>query len=466
MSLKVLKFGGSSVGSAEALRRAASIVREELPGGGLVVVSALKGTTDRLLEASGAAGQGDLSTAQACVAAIRARHHEVARDLGLEAAVAEAWAPLFDRLDQLVTGMAMLGEATPRARDAVLAVGETLSANLAAHVFGGAFREVRDVMKTDARFGKARPLLEAIRAAAAPWREALAGDSQSGPLWVTQGFLGSSPEGVTTTLGRGGSDTSATLLGEALDAEEVQIWTDVDGVLTADPSLVREARPIPQMSLGEAEALSAFGAKVLHADSLAPGGRAGFRLVVANTLRPGASRTEILPVAPIRSPGAVTSVAYKEGISLLRFPASAGLEPPLEAARSLEEAGALRFGLIASPAGTLLAVRPETHAAMAVLGSIAASGAASGTASGAASGATCESGWAVVALVGEGLRADPVAALRHLAALGQEPVGGLLTGSSTVSIAFLVPESRLGDLIPRLHERCVLRDAATAWATP
>jgi aspartate kinase len=342
-------------------------------------------------------------------------------------------------LDQLLTGMAMLGEATPRARDAALAIGETLSANLAARCFGGTFREVREVMRTDARFGKARPQLAALRTAAAPWREALA----SGALWVTQGFLGSSPEGVTTTLGRGGSDTSATLLGEALDADEVQIWTDVDGVLTADPSLVPEARPIPQMSLGEAEALSAFGAKVLHADSLAPGGRAGFRLVVANTLRPGASRTEILPVPPLRAAGAVTSVAYKEGISLLRFPATDGLEPPLEAARSLEEAGAIRFGLISSPAGTLLAVRPETHAAAEVLGTLAASG------------VTCESGWAVVALVGEGLRADPVAALRHLAALGQEPVGGLLTGSSTVSIAFLVPEARLGELIPRLHQRCV-----------
>ncbi len=446
MSLKVLKFGGSSVGSAEALLRAAAIVREELPAGGLVVVSALKGTTDRLLEACAAAGRGDLPAAQAIQQAIQERHHEVAATLGLLDMVRGAWFPLFERLDQLLTGMAMLGEATARGRDSVLAVGETLSANLAAHCFNAPFHDVREVMKTDARFGKARPLLEALRAAAGPWRAALAG----GALWVTQGFLGSSPEGHTTTLGRGGSDTSACLLGEALAADEVQIWTDVDGVLTADPSLVREARPIPQMSLGEAEALSAFGAKVLHADSLAPGGRAGFRLVVANTLRPGASRTVILPVPPLRPAGAVTSVAYKEGISLLRFPASAGLEPPLEAARSLEEAGALRFGLISSPAGTLLAVRPETHAAAEVLGSLAASGIA------------CESGWAVVALVGEGLRADPVAALRHLAALGHEPVGGLLTGSSTVSIAFLVPESRLGELIPRLHDRCVLSPAAAA----
>ena len=439
MSLKVLKFGGSSVGSAEALRRAAGIVRAELPAGGLVVVSALKGTTDRILEACAAAGRGDLATAQAIQQGIQDHHQAVATELDCLEAVREAWSPRFERLDQLLTGMAMLGEATLRGRDAALAVGETLAAILAAHWFQGGFHDVREVLMTDARFGKARPRLEALRAAAAAWREGLAG----GGLWVTQGFLGTTEEGVTTTLGRGGSDTSATLLGEALDAEEVQIWTDVDGVLTADPSLVPGARPIPQMSLGEAEALSAFGAKVLHPDSLAPGGRAGFRLVVANTLRPNASRTEILPVAPLRAAGEVTSVAYKEGLSLLRFPASAGLEQPLEAARLLEEAGALRFGLISSPGGTLLAVRPETPAAAEVLATLAASGLA------------CEPGWAVVALVGEGLRADPLAALRHLAALGQEPVGGLLTGSSTVSIAFLIPESRLGKLIPRLHSRCV-----------
>jgi aspartate kinase len=439
MSLKVLKFGGSSIGSAEALRRAATIVQTELATGGLVVVSALRGTTDRILEACAAASRGELATAQAILEALRTHHQEIARELGHLAAMQPLWDPLFRRLDQVLTGMAMLGEATSRGRDGALAIGETLSAHLAARCFGGEFHEVRDVMKTDARFGKARPQLGAIRHAAAPWRAALA----KGPLWITQGFLGATPDGITTTLGRGGSDTSATLLGEALEAEEVQIWTDVDGVLTADPSLVPEARPIPQMSLSEAEALSAFGAKVLHADSLAPGGRAGFRLVVANTLRPGASRTEILPIPPERIAGVVTSVAYKEGISLVRFPASSGLEQPLETAHNLEEAGALRFGLISSPAGTLLAVRPETHAAAEVLGTLAASG------------VICETGWAVVALVGEGLRADPVAALRHLAALGNEPIGGLLTGSSTVSVAFLVHESRLGELIPRLHSTCI-----------
>jgi aspartate kinase len=439
--VKVLKFGGSSVGGAEALCRAAAIVRKELPAGGLVVVSALRGTTDHILDACAASGRGDLPAAQVHSKALRQRHEAVAEELGQLLTLQPTWDPLFARLDQLLTGMAMLGEATPRARDAALAIGETLSAHLAALCFHGQFRDVREAMKTDARFGRARPQLDALRRETAPWREALG----TGALWVTQGFLGAAPDGATTTLGRGGSDTSATLLGEALGASEVQIWTDVDGVLTADPSLVPEARPIPQMSLSESEALSAFGAKVLHADSLAPGGRAGFRLVVANTLRPGASRTEILPHPPMRQPGEVTSVAYKEGLSLLRFPATLGLEPPLLAARQLEEAGALRFGLVSSPAGTLLAVRPESIAAAEVLATFQAAG------------LQVDSGWAVVALVGEGLRADPLAALRHLGALGQEPIGGLLTGSSTVSIAFLVPESRLGDLIPRLHDRCVLR---------
>jgi hypothetical protein len=147
-------------------------------------------------------------------------------------------------------------------------------------------------------------------------------------------------------------------------------------------------------------------------------------------------------------------VAYKEGLSLLRFPAILGLEAPMEASRRLEEAGALRFGLVSSPAGTLLAIRPETAAAAEVLDGLQGPG------------LQVESGWAVVALVGEGLRTDPLAALRHLGALGQEPIGGLLTGSSTVSIAFLIPEARLGDLIPRLHERCVLGRSRTDRFSP
>ncbi|BDU75260.1 aspartate kinase [Mesoterricola sediminis] len=442
--MKVLKFGGTSVGSREAQLLAARIIARELPAGGLVVVSALSGTTDLILKAMAASARGDLAGSTRCREALEARHWEAARALDLEAEVRSAWAPLFQSLSNLLQGMGLLWEASPRSRDTALAVGETLSARLMAALLvreglPAAFRDVREVLRTDGRHGRARPDLEAIREAAAPWRAALG----PGALWVTQGFLGQGPDGATTTLGRGGSDTSATLLGEALGAAEVQIWTDVDGVLSADPSLVPGARPIPVMSLPEAAALSAFGAKVLHADALAPVRRAGFRLVVANTHRPSAGRTEIRLDSPPRRPGEITSVAYKEGVSCLRVPPTADAEQLFQASTRLLEAGASLYGLLATPDGGLLVARAETAEAEAVLTDLAASG------------LDVSRGWAVVALVGEGLRAAQGRALSLLGPLVEEPVAAILAGDTGVSLAFLVPDPRLAGLIPRLHATCI-----------
>ena len=453
MSIKILKFGGSSVGSPEAMGRAAAIVREELPHGGLVVVSALKGSTDRILEAVALAGKGDAAQARLVQEALESHHRNTASALDLLEDVQAGWAPIFERLAKLLGGMAMLGEATPRARDAALAVGETLSAHLFAALLiqrgaRASFRDVSEVLLTDARFGQARPLLPAIRKAAQAW----APEFNSGATFVTQGFLGAAPDGAITTLGRGGSDTSASLLGEALDAGEVQIWTDVDGVLSADPSLVPEARPIPVMSLAEATSLTAFGAKVLHPDSLAPIARSGIRLVVANTLRPHASRTAILPEAPERGEG-VVSVAYKEGLVILRLPASRSLLADAAArAAQVEEAGAHRFGFLVTPDGALIVLRPETPAARQLLHQWQQEG------------LELEEGWAVVALVGEGLRHDPAAKLRLLEPLGADAgaIGGLLAGCSAISTAALVREHRLTDLIPRLHRAWVETSLASA----
>jgi len=445
--LKILKFGGTSVATAPALARAAAIVERELAEGGLVVVSALGGTTDSLLRATAAAARGDAAGAAAGQAALAGRHWEVARELGLEQALKPAWEPLLQSLADLLKGMELLAEASPRSLDAALAVGEGLSAQLMAALLRqrgrpGKFRDVLEVMRTDARHGRARPDRAALREACGPWREALA----AGALWVTQGFLGLAPGGAVTTLGRGGSDTSATLLGEALGAAEVQIWTDVDGILSADPSLVPEARPIPVMSLREAAALSAFGAKVLHADSLTPVQRSGLRLVVANTHRPTGGRTEIRAEAPARQPGEVTSVAYKEGVCCLRLPPVQ--EPDLferlfQAAARLQEAGATCYGLLATPDGGLLVVRAETPGAQAVLAELAASG------------LELESGWALVALVGEGLRAIPGRTLSLLAPLDGEPIAAILAGDTGVSLAVLIPETRLAELVPKLHRHCI-----------
>ncbi len=444
MALKVLKFGGTSVGSPEALRLAVAIIRAELPRGGVVVVSALSGTTDQILKAVAAAGQGDTNTALELLAAIKVRHHTAADRLAIARPVESAWAPLFDRLQSLLEGMGLLWETSPRAKDAALAIGETLCVHLLAALLQAEgvparMQDAREVIHTDARHGRAQPQVELIRAACQDWQPLLA----QGICIVTQGFIGSAPDGSTTTLGRGGSDTSATLIGEALDADEVQIWTDVDGVLTADPSLVAKARPIPVMTLREAAALSAFGAKVLHADSLAPVERGRFKLVVANTHRPEASRTEILASVSEPPSGIITSVAYKEGLVCLHFPPARDLDAVFQAASDLQDAGAVRYGLLSTPEGSLLVVRPEHADAVALLVRL------EGT------GVRIERGWSSVALVGEGLRQYPGGALALLATLEKETIGGIFAGGAGISVAFLVPDERLRELIPRLHRLCI-----------
>ncbi len=443
MAPKVLKFGGTSVGSVEALQRAALIVRDEIPSGGLVVVSALSGTTDAILKSLRLAAEGDLPEAKSALQSIHNRHQGMAHALGLLAGLEDAWAPLFRRLTGLLEGVGALCEVRPKTKDAALAIGETLSAHLVSALFrreglNATFAEARDVIHTDAQHGSARPRPAAIRASVTPWKHRI----QKGELIVTQGFIGRGPDGSTTTLGRGGSDTSASLFGEALNASEVQIWTDVDGVLSADPSLVVGARPISRMSIAEAQALSSFGAKVLHTGCLAPVARARIPLVVANTYRaeaPDAARTTVTVDAPWREPGSVLSVAYKEGLALLRLPPEEDLSRALQLETELREAGATRFAFLAGPEGTVLVVRPDGPRCASILANLEEEAIA------------VEYNWALVALVGEGLRATPDAALRLLAPFQLERIGGVFSGASPISLAFLVPEDRLADLVPRLH---------------
>jgi len=451
--LKILKFGGNSVDTAEALGRCAEIIDRELPAGGLVVVSALASCAEILRRAMTACAHGDPATPETARVELEQRHWALAETLGIERELRAEWPALFQSLADLLQGMSLLGEASPRSRDAATAVTETLAAHLLAALLRrrgrpAAFRDVLEVMRTDARHGRARPDRTALDAACGPWRTALG----QGALWVTQGALGSTPAGVVATLGRGGSDISATLLGEALGASEVQIWSEADSILSADPSLVPQARLIPVMSLREAAALSAFGGKVLHPDSLAPVRRSGFRLLVANTHRSSGGRTEIRAQTTPREPGEITSVAYKEGVCCLRLPPEQGsdlFERLFHAAEQLQEAGATLYGLLGTPDGGLLVVRAESAGAEAVLQELADSG------------LVLERGWAVVALVGEGLRAIPGQALSLLAPLEGEPIAAILAGDTGVSLAFLIPENRLGALVPRLHQCCVERVAVS-----
>ncbi|MBL8863580.1 MAG: aspartate kinase [Planctomycetes bacterium] len=311
----VQKFGGTSVGSADAIRRVGQIVagaRERAP---FVVVSAAGGVTNRLIALGEAAlAGGDVAEHEREIVAL---HRRILADLGLPEDLGDPW---LAELDGLARGIALLKERSPRTADRLASLGERLSARIvAAHLASlGLPAYALDAwdagLETDARFGCARPLpstRERIRAAAAA-REGLP---------VVTGFLGREPNGAVTTLGRGGSDYSAAIFGAALGVAEIQIWTDVDGVMTADPRQVPAARPVPVLSFAEAAELAFFGAKVLHPATMAPAVKAGIPIRVLNTWRPAEPGTRVVSsLAPDER--RVKSIATKGHIAAVNVVAS------------------------------------------------------------------------------------------------------------------------------------------------
>ena len=258
----VAKFGGTSVGSAAAIRATTEIVRGRLSREPVVVVSALAGVTNALFAVAEQAAGGKLLVALHGVEMLRTRHFaESEALLGRGAAAAELCAelsPLFDELASLAEALSTLGHVTPRSLDAIAAIGEMLSTQMVVAAYQAAGLpamavDARRVMVTDATFTRAEPQPDAIAAAV---RTEVVPLVRAGHVPVLGGFVGATREGITTTLGRGGSDYSASLIGAALGAEAIEIWTDVDGMLTADPRLVADARLIEQIRFDEASELA------------------------------------------------------------------------------------------------------------------------------------------------------------------------------------------------------------------
>lgn len=276
MRLEVHKFGGTSVGNAERIAHAARLSIAAAERCQLVVVSsAMSGVTDALVGAAQQAASGDLAAATADFAAMRQRHRDTARSLAAadecEGLVAELDA-LLDDIEALLAAVVQLGEVPPRATDRVLCTGEKLAIRMVAASIraqgGHAIAIDADTfLETDGNFGAANPL---AGVADRTTRAALQPHLDAGTICVVTGFTGRAPDGATTTLGRGGSDLTATVLAAALDADEVTIWTDVDGVYSADPRIVPEARPLTHLNYREAAELSFYGAKVLHQRTMIP----------------------------------------------------------------------------------------------------------------------------------------------------------------------------------------------------
>lgn len=301
LSHPVLKFGGTSVADAAAIGRLIDIVKVALGRPGqipVVVVSAMAGVTDHLLNLTARAERGDGQEAIAGVDEIAQRHEQVARELvdpaRLDTLIAEVNGHLHD-LRAVLDAIATLREASPRSKDVIAAAGELLSSRIVAAAFDCAgvpavWVDARQAIVTTGDHTAASPLTAETDAAVA---RTITPHLQAGRVVVVGGFVGATPQGVTTTLGRGGSDFSAAIFGAALNAPEVQIWTDVDGMLTADPRVFPSPRLVPQLSFKEAFELAYFGAKVLHPNTILPAVEKNIPVRILNSRRPAGDGTVI-----------------------------------------------------------------------------------------------------------------------------------------------------------------------------
>ncbi len=315
----VMKFGGSSVESRDAIERVTRIVQRYERRRPVVVVSAMGKTTNKLLDIAREAAQGRREQALAAVDDLRLDHLRTGLALaGTAAADLERYIRThFEWLDELVTGLSVVGELSLRSMDTIASAGERLSSLIVSFAFRAAgltthHIDSRKVIRTDHRFTEARPLFEETYRALRENVEPMAQDS----VIVMGGFIGSAPDGQTTTLGRGGSDYSAAIVGAGICAEEIQIWTDVDGMLTADPRIIPGGHRVKSLSFAEAAEMAYFGAKVLHPATVMPAVEKNIPVVILNSRRPEIEGTRITAeAAPCRNP--VKSISCKQGITIV-----------------------------------------------------------------------------------------------------------------------------------------------------
>jgi aspartate kinase len=322
----VIKFGGTSVGDSERVARAIDIVAERRDLQPIVIVSALAGVTNDLVAATEAARNCDMARVDEIIDRIRQRHEDVAMHLVQQKfdffeSFLKQLHKQIDQIHTILRGIALLGEITLRAKDKVVAIGEKLSCVLFGYsmmmrALPGEVVDSEEVVITDSRFGEATPLMDDIRGAA---QRVLLPLIERNLIPVMGGFIGrSKADGATTTLGRGGSDYSAAIIGAAVGAQEIQIWTDVDGMMTCDPRLIPGARVIERISYTEAAELAWFGAKVLHPKTIAPAVDQKIPVRVLNTHNVTSPGTLVTSEGDERGEGP-RAVAVKRGISVVHM---------------------------------------------------------------------------------------------------------------------------------------------------
>lgn len=454
----VLKFGGTSVASAEALQRVCRIVGG-VKGDRVVVVSATAGTTDRLHEAAAAAAAGDGDKAQRIVDELTAGHETLLRAVAPTQAdeTSADLAELAARTAALLRSVAILRECTARTRDAVLAYGELASAPIVAAALRRSGLDSRPAaatafVVTDDAFGNASPLFTETYAATREWLQPLV---KAGAVPVVTGFIGATADGVTTTLGRGASDYTAAILAAALGAGECRIYTDVSGVMSADPRMVEGSRPLERLSYAEAAELSYFGAKVLHPRAVLPAIEAGIPVRILNTFEPEHAGTTITAQG-VPDGSVVKATTSLGGLSLVTVQGAGMSGVPGFAAKVFDTTAAEGVSVLmisqASSENSICLVVPSDTAdrLKAALERMLAKELAHHD----VERVSVERPIAVVAAVGEGMRGTPGVAARIFGALGKAKVNviAIAQGSSELNVSLCVAERDQTKAVRAIHE--------------
>src|SRR5690349_13498252 len=442
----VMKFGGTSVGDSNAIARVAEIVRGRLPQRPIVVVSAMAKVTDQLLQMARAAGDGDRQRALMLARECRERHYNTAGELLGTALFTQFHSDLgseFEELEELLRGITAVGELTPRTTDHVAAFGEVLSsklvtAALSAHDLPAAHVDSRDCIVTDETFMRAAPLFDETNI---KLKELVAPLVERGQVPVMGGFIGATRAGVTTTIGRGGSDFSAAIVGAGLNADKIEIWTDVDGMMTTDPNICPDARRIKTISFEEAAELAYFGAKVLHPATVLPAIQKNIPVLILNSRNPKCEGTRITATAP-KSKNIFKAIAAKKRITVVDVVATRMLMAHGFLKNIFEVFDNHRCTVdMVSTSEVSVSVTVDSNESIAAIAADLAR----------LADVKYEGRKAIVCLVGENIKSTPGIAAKVFSAIPDADIHMISQGASEINISFVIDEDAVPDVVSRLH---------------
>ncbi len=457
----VMKFGGTSVGDAECIANAARLVRQTMEQHGpvVVVVSAMSGVTNALIDAAFAAARGEGQTWQTVRDRLLEKHRAavlgVASDVGRGIAILEHIETLLDNFVNLCQSISVLGELTPRGLDVVSSFGERMVVDIVAEALRkeglrAEAIETTSILITDSSFGNASPLMDLTRQKT---KARLLPLLEEGVTPVLTGFIGATQEGIITTLGRGGSDYSAAIFARCLDADALWIWTDVDGVMTADPRVVPDARTLETISYAEASELSYFGAKVLHPKTVRPAVEGGIPVRILNSFNP--SHPGTLLTEEVHNGMTVKGIASIDDLSIVTVAGRGMMGVPGVAAKV--------FGAVARTGTSIFMISQSsseqnicfviqernTERVLAMLNDELALDISRRD----IDQVTAQKGVGVIAVVGAGMKGTPGISAKVFGALGRNGINviAIAQGSSEYNISLVVDAKDIRDAVRAIH---------------